>query len=486
MKAFLLRSIGLYVISSFCFASCLWAQEDSISEHLSSFKRENTLYTVTDESLSPKTHKGLLIIEDAHCNFAIQQKIVAMLSFFKQELEQKGYAPLVLQEGGTYGPIQTAVLRKNKAPDELQSFLDDKIELGEIGAAEYLHTLDNDFIFFGIEDPLLYAKNYEHFMAIAKTREEVIAFFEDAEEILTRLRSIIFDEELASFFNSMNTANLHDWHTEIEKLRLYALQYDISLKPFSALSTFFEASRALANLDSQDIAKELAAVNRQAKKELSLDSLHEAPNAISNYPTLNKYLRLKELLFSTDISLLIKDKEELEDTLFQKIAYTPEEKELVSALRTFSILEKVLTLTLTEDEYSYYKNELLQGKNLFQDLITYITSYVPSFSTPHASEDIVAHAISFYEAVHARDEVLARNIKQALDENESAIGIAIIGGFHTQGITHKLDAKNIAYCVLTPKVAVSSEEAGLETYYDVMQRFWQNYSITNSAVKTKE
>jgi len=153
------------------------------------------------------------------------------------------------------------------------------------------------------------------------------------------------------------------------------------------------------------------------------------------------------------------------------MAYSEEEKELVEALRNNFIIQKILTFTLTREEYSYYAAELAKGRNALKALTTYIKSYYQSFIPPLPLDDIQTSAEAFYTVVDERDNALTNNIIASLEAYNTPIAQLIIGGFHTDGITQRLKEKQISFFVASPKVDTLDTD-GINTYYDVMEKFW--------------
>ncbi len=87
-------------------------------------------------------------------------------------------------------------------------------------------------------------------------------------------------------------------------------------------------------------------------------------------------------------------------------------------------------------------------------------------------ETLLSSAENFYIAVNERDTALTENILKGMQKADVPFATAIIGGFHTHGITERLKNKGVSFLALSPRVT-EVDEHGAETYYDVMQRFWQ-------------
>ncbi|MBU1863348.1 MAG: hypothetical protein KKH94_06795 [Candidatus Omnitrophica bacterium] len=450
----------------------------SIDSFLQKQATETADYTIGELFLSDNPSAGVVILEDAHCNVSIQKQLMKIIKSLNQAIQISTLAgiPLILQEGGMYGPIDTSVLQLNKTKEELTHYLDQKLHAGEIGAAEYLHTEEGGFTFCGIEDTTLYEANYQHFMNVSSKREKIQALLDEIQEKLKGLQTVLFSAELQDFYQLMHEEIKGETIEEyLETLRLLMLQYGIDEQRFKTLATYFETVKALSSLNKELVEKELEDFNQICKKKHALDEVYSnianGSITIGEYPELYKYGKLKHYVLSTRMVDFIKEKEALENELFMHLAYHEEEKELIYALRSFHIIHKILSLTLTRDEYRYYAQEPKKGRNLFRELIEYIQSYYHEFTTSLPLDEIERDAQLFYKAVEERDNSLTANVAKALREYNIPIATLIIGGFHTDGIISRLKEQNISFLVVTPKLE-NIEQGSVETYFDVMKRFW--------------
>ncbi len=469
--------LSFILIFSFHITSGFASQ--SLNAFLRKHARDTEIYRVEEIFTDNNASGALIILEDAHCNTSVQKQLIMLTQYFNFDMINSEIVatPLALQEGGSYGPIETNVLKKGKNTEELNKYLDAKLEAGEIGAAEYLHAKGGNFTFVGIEDDSLYESNYRHFMDIAEHHNSIQLLLDEIDSKLQELRSLILSSELASFYTAMqNNMQTKDIEGRLEYLRLLSLQYNIDLKNYKTLARYFETSQALGNLNAEEIDKEIARFNQTNNSSVSIDKVFDLYTAgiikLKDYPELFKFGKLRESLISTKMISFIKEKESLEDELLTKLAYTDEEKELIQALRNFSIISKILSFTLNRDEYNYYAEELSQGRNLLRELIDYLQSYFPTLTVKLPLDELQKSAESFYHAVNKRDDAIVENIVKATNEFNSPLATLIIGGFHTGGITQRLKEKHISFLTVTPNLKELDEE-GIDNYYDVMKRFWQ-------------
>ena len=452
----------------------------SITAFLQKKSRNTDDYIAGRSYVDDNSPHGVIVIEDAHCNLPIQQKIISLLKTINQEIKNAGLTetPLVLHEGAPYGNIDTSILRMYKTPTELTQYLNEKLQSGELGAAEYLHTKEDSFTFVGIEDNTLFETNYQHFMDIASKHDLLVPFIRDAEEKLGAIQNLVFSEKLLSFYSSINEGveqNALEGH--LKHLYLLALQYEVDLKQYKTLAGYFETIEALGKINVTQIEQDISRYNTTYKSTVTLNDvsglLKSDTITMQTYPELYKYCRLKDLLTQSITIDFIKEKEALGNALLMHMAYTDEEKELVAILRTFYFFKKIVRFTLTNEEYMHYSNKLSEEKTDLNELVNYIKSYYPQLSVPFALDILLKSSKLFYTTVHQRDKALVTNIKKAFNEYNIPVATLIIGGFHTEGIIRELQENEISYLVITPKIEGHVQDS-MDTYYTVMKRFWQS------------
>ncbi|MBN1493819.1 MAG: hypothetical protein JW938_06685 [Candidatus Omnitrophica bacterium] len=474
MKKNILFIILLFFISSTAFAA------PDINTFLRAQAAQHDNVTVKKIVLKEMPDKGLIIIEDAHCNLPVQREQMKIIRDTNAGLFDNGIAlePLVMQEGGAYGLIDTNIIKEGKGPQELDDYLAEKLKQGQIGAAEFLHVKYGGFKFAGIEDATLYQANYDSFLGLTEDQDTIETIMDEIARMLADIEEITFTETLKEFYNEhyralAETGTLERYLDEIEVL---ILQYSIDMAPYPAFKKLLDVIGSIRTLDQKMLAVEHTALNKAQDKQVDEEGIiqlyRKGELTVGGYPQLFKYARLKELLLNADMLSFVREKDALEDILLRSIAYTDEDKELVRVLKDFEILHKMLTLQLTREEYEYFINERrsLERGNMADVVLKYVTSYFTEYVPAAALTALYENAVTFYEAVNRRDDALTRNILQIMQEQDARIGTAVLGGFHTDGITERLKVANISYVVLTPDAA-RVDPNSMVKYYEVMQDF---------------
>ena len=216
-----------------------------------------------------------------------------------------------------------------------------------------------------------------------------------------------------------------------------------------------------------------------------------------------------------DVTELMREMEQLEAQMIEKLAKSEEEKALVQKLENFGLLEKLLRLELSRAEYDKVVQErsaleemcpnkslpLDGGGKVGEDVIKSIASPSPNPSHPGrgALGEFLEKAYHFYSVSLKRDEALVSNLlslgirDSGLEtakrqnesrgaRNESRLSVLYTGGFHTPGVEAILREKGIGYAVFSPHITktdhgemyqkvMSGDNADLSAYFKVKNPF---------------
>jgi nucleoside-diphosphate-sugar epimerase/phosphoglycolate phosphatase-like HAD superfamily hydrolase/tRNA A-37 threonylcarbamoyl transferase component Bud32/SAM-dependent methyltransferase len=164
---------------------------------------------------------------------------------------------------------------------------------------------------------------------------------------------------------------------------------------------------------------------------------------------------LEQVIFQAEIEAagLLQEMNSLEMLLTEKLSKNDAEKKLVRRLQSFRLLEKLLSLELTREEYEQIEAE--QGS---------LEAFVEG--TP-ALRNFLGRAKHFYVTALQRDRALMENALAlgAESKEQKKVVVLITGGFHTGGIDALLREQGIRYVTLTPHI--SQTDRG-ELYQKVM------------------
>lgn len=219
---------------------------------------------------------------------------------------------------------------------------------------------------------------------------------------------------------------------------------------------------------------------------------------LTAYPECLKSLRASVFQSEIDARELFRETASLEKILIEKLAVTAEEKALVRKIEAIQLLEKLLSLELSRDEYRQAVAEREMFRMIFDSSAAASrgsdeTILKTGLSLPDAGlattnlKRAIEKAFAFYEGTLLRDRALVENaLKIAGSEGRTAsppsVVILITGGFHSEGIREVVLEKGLGYAEITPRITetdngekyqkvMADENADLSAYFKVKNPF---------------
>ncbi len=492
------------------------SQENSTSTDLSEIYFPSKIGVVTDSYQSTKNQTTIFYIKDIHCNLEGQLNISKMI----EELSKKQRIQLVLVEGAQ-GKVQT---------DLLGCFPDSKIRKkvsrkflakGFISGCEYLAISKFNKIpihIYGIEDEQLYLKNYYFFKEVYEKASDTNQFMNVSKIFIQRLKRKVFNKKLLKVD--------HDWKEYQEgKLALVKFVKTLSreewnnraspnlVKLLKILSVINQKNPSLLEKEHrsfiQRLSQILSADQTQVliklilKKRLSKISDEEYFSRLKNILPSNHITRLRNqfsVLFGVfDLHRFLKEKSEklaleLEDAvdlLFERLAKTEEEKNLLNLSLKLETLEKALTLTLSRKEFekegqNFDLDQFIQHlESLYKKQSDNFSVNKIDFLWMKKMKGLVESGKSFYRLALKREDQMVQNALQKIKEEGVQKAILIAGGFHSQGLMEKLKKRGIS-CIAIMPILKKRDEGHLYLERMLSQninlKFIQNFSISSLSV----
>ena len=163
--------------------------------HVDTFTLPEDLGHIKDQYKANNSNKIVIHIQDAHCNYAAQQKISEIIGYLNKEY---GISTVNL-EGGAKGydlSVFTDIADKtirNKVADYF-------VKEGLVNGAEYFAVNNPEKVsLWGIEDTKLYIDNLKVYRDSLAYKEEVDKHLNTLNHILSNLKSKIYSQELLEF-----------------------------------------------------------------------------------------------------------------------------------------------------------------------------------------------------------------------------------------------------------------------------------------------
>ncbi|MFH0985092.1 MAG: response regulator [Candidatus Omnitrophota bacterium] len=217
-------------------------------------------------------------------------------------------------------------------------------------------------------------------------------------------------------------------------------------------------------------ATEAALYPRKLLEQLFLFSRKYSISLEGHEPFLRSF-ELFILQEEVEAAGLLDEMNALEGMLVEKLATTHLEKELVSRLNSFDLLEKILSLELTRDEYERMARE--------SEAMAAAVKNSPELKAA------LSKAYYFYDSTLLRDRILVENalaLGKGNSGKEKRVTVLITGGFHTDGIDAILREQEIGYVTLMPHISrtdrgelyqkvMAEDHADLTAYFKVKNPF---------------
>ena len=481
---FIIKTICIVLIVSFVSYDITWAGATDV---LKATKKLSPLIEIPQELgflkesyiTKRSTDKIFVYIQDLHANLQAQKNEGQLIKY----LQDKYRINHVSVEGG-FGEIEADFFRKfpkDKAVrDKIAGYFLSKSFIS--GPDHLLITEDNPLNIFGAEDKEVYLAHLDTF----KQNQPIINSFNNS---LDKLESII--GTLKDKYYSEGLKELDAKISAFDQRQISLANYIVYLKAASMarkidLSRYSDFSRLVKIQELEEginfektenerkdlielLTKNLAREDLEEFVKVSLDFkasklkpsryysyLKElaqkagVPSAEYQYLfTYIDYIVMSEGLDSlkafAELNLFIK-------TLKEKIFTTQAQKDIDSLSYTIYILRGFANISLSPEEYEYFKNNRQEFKH--GAILRILTPYAPSVSIPEDSE--IASLDKFYAFSCERDKAMVTNSLNRMAKDSKGV-ILVAGGFHTDGVTAILKEKNISYCVISPNIGKVDE-----------------------------
>ncbi|HNV86942.1 MAG TPA: hypothetical protein PKL97_08300, partial [Candidatus Omnitrophota bacterium] len=250
----------------------------------------------------------------------------------------------------------------------------------------------------------------------------------------------------------------------------------------------------LRGIDAKDLAEDLEALNsrksaeREASGTLAASSEGVSPRLLyekiftrassggfdfSRYPAYGIFARFLILQSEVESRKLFAEIETLSEKLFDALARTPEEKDVLRFIRDVHFLRQLLSLELVRDKLRMIteEKENLSPAKMLDRLES--LKRVARVSNHKEEGDRLApqllpafeRAFLFYAGAEKREDFLVANTLRLMEAKKKETAVLITGGFHSSGIREKLAEEGVSYLVISPNFKVKDNE---NQYLDVM------------------
>ncbi|MDD5634787.1 MAG: hypothetical protein PHW46_05890, partial [Candidatus Omnitrophica bacterium] len=373
---------------------------------------------------------------------------------------------------------------------------------GEINGAEYFainHTSNVDL--WGIEDKDLYISNLAIYRSFMSNKAEVQACLDRIGMKLSYLKGRIYSKELFDVdaaFISYRSGNL-EFAEYIDLLIKNANTLKIDFARFKDLCQLAEVKKLEGKIDFEKANKERDLLIDQLEKGLSKNEVKElVANAVDfrggnisqrsfheyllsgakeigvkteEFRELAKYTEYLARYEEVDNTRVMTEIEKLEGEILDCLAKNDDERELSKLSKSFSIIQNIFELSLTREDYDYYKaNKRSFNAENFADFFRRNQSKTDMSSESNTEiyrlTSYLDEMAKFYEYSFKRDEAFVRNMRfsetvlqQTRDDRRGTshrpqVTVLITGGFHTENLSRLFKKEGISYVSILPKFKI--------------------------------
>ena len=489
------------------FSSPSFIETFSIPESLGTISNRLEAVTV---SVLPVEAPSIVIIQDAHAHYDAQQNTRRILQYLKKEygletlfvegaLERLNPKHLLFFPQPNLNEKAADLMAREGLIGGPELFLFDEQQKGRNPAAQ------------GIEDGPLYRKNlrlYRHVLGNEKITRDFVSRLKAG--VLTE-GSKRFNPELQNFFREWVTFQEHDdqWQRHLDVLAAAAREHlgtDLTnprrqaewpqlLRIFKIreLENNLPEEKAAQELESllawadrsglQSFRKGLAALPESARRRDGqsvrefLQQFYAAakPKGFSfdQYPAWGRIAGRAVLENEIRAEELIAETEKITGMILDRLAQSPEEKKLIRLYQNAGLLGDLFSLELVPEKYLEVKKRINELKPsqlsphpnpLPQAGEGDSSSGIKHFPLPlgegrvRALDRLFIDAVNFYGVARRREKIMQAKIIEGLKRSGQSRGILIVGGFHTPGMTARLERAGFSYAVVSPQMASVSAE----------------------------
>ncbi|MFH0986081.1 MAG: amylo-alpha-1,6-glucosidase [Candidatus Omnitrophota bacterium] len=492
---------------------------------------------VTDQVKGSEGSSLLIHIQEAHANYDAQKNIRNILGFLTRdygirEIFLEGAGHQLKPELFNFFPeepeTQQAANEKLLQAGELtgtEVFLLDKLgERGTGNEERNVQRLPFDakrgkaVEAWGVEAAQDYAQNRETFRQVFEQRRNIDRFSAVVSQQWQKAAALFSNKPLRDFLNheiafDEKRLPLADWLDLLKAEASRSLKIDLTQtqeqKDWPVLVRFFRVKTLGNKIDQAQVAKEknafladlqscsipselLQQVTRFLERRNGDDlpayqtrftfeklmDLLPGNYSFAAYPNIRLMIQQGILLSEIQGEMLQEEIKTLVGKVTGHFVKTEQDKRLVEALRQQRLLEKLLRLELSREEYEEILSRKISPSTLMKELAIARGQGSAILDVPAGLERLYQRAIRFYEGAIERESGMMKRTLGLMKDHEQTKAVLITGGFHSEGMKEKAIRAGLSYVEITPRIGEVSEDSN-KNYLETLlgKRTVQNSQI---------
>jgi hypothetical protein len=400
-------------------------------------------------------------IQDVHAHLTAQQNIAALLDHLNT-----AYGIQAAAIEGTWHqsslPKSWGVPPSREKQMLAQALLEEDYLNGAVYAAIFSKT---PIQLVGLEDEPLYWENGGLYLEHLKDRETVLEKLGVLEQKIQAAKNntynpdlLKFDGALSAFRSGKKAENF------IPSLLELTAAKEVGLEDLPQIQTFKKALEMEKSLNQEKLKSESQRLVQAFKySHMNFEELLQSGKVpaekLEFYPNAKLYLGLMKVQGEIAHREFFSEIETAIERLKERLLGTTDEKTTDKRSEAFTLARKIILLQATPSEVKAFGT---RQADIVVDL------------QEAALEEALNNGQKFYEAAQKRDQVFLDKI---INDPKLQGNIAVVtGGFHTEGLTEKLEGAGISYIVVSPDLGQG--EAVNETLY--FERIRENLAVTHA------
>gem|GEM_PF-6712184 len=426
--------------------------------------------------------RTIIHIQDAHCNYAAQKSIEAIIKHLANTYDIK----LVALEGGK-GNYDLSIFTKIKDPIIRRKVSDYFVKEGRINGSEFFAINNPDKVkLFGIEDEELYKENLDAYRNSLLNKEEAGKYLNTLSTAIANLKIKIYSPELKALDEKVRAYhdNKIDFKKYIKDLDDMAEAAKIDFNNYKNMLSliailrdekainFTEADRErnkLIDIISRNISKanleEL--IGKSARFKMGGITSEEFYSYLfkkarfsgvdfGTFPNLVKYSEYVNRYEAVDKAAIFIEIKGLERALINKSAKTEDQKAICSVDNDLTIIKGMFNISLMKEEFDYYiaNRDSFRMKRFIDFVNTKAPLYGFSFKLNSGIEKMdiyIEDMEKFYNCSLKRDSAFIKNIEKKFKNENVDVMILVTGGFHADNLSRQFKEKGYSYIEVIPK-----------------------------------
>lgn len=480
--AVLLVGVMIYESCALPLAQASSAQPASISD-INTFQVSSEWGETVETSVS-KTKPTIYHIQDIHTHIPSQINLSGIISDMQSFAADQNKSLLVLVEGGA-GDIESNSISALPNKERTKDIAAGLLKAGHIFGEEYAAVTHapGEIKLFGVESERLYEKNTRAKEMSEKYSPSVLKAVQEIHAQLRKLNRHNFNLALThleqyrheveagersvvdyvKYLSQINPALVQKYPSIVNVLNLKDLEEILDLDQVK-----IEQNILIQELSQSDDGKQVKNLLLQAQE---FKNGHLSPVSFysslllgaerQDYPAIENYVAYLKASHEANPDQIFTDLTALELEIAKAQLKHPMAMELYSHLRWIERQEKFFSLQMIPQEWHAQKNtdvpEIYEKHAAIRNFVAeQVLDLGYQFQTPIFSKNELRVAVNsardFYESAEARDTVMVRNLKKALNiysPNNHVVAL-IAGGFHSDGIVSQLKKNGFGYQIIRP------------------------------------